>query len=111
MMRKPIFLLFVIAAALLGEAQVSNAQSPYSYPWCAILPGAGSASGGAMSQCPATTRVGSSAGQQCSASAATASRAHIKGSPRIGKASIARASPSCVSPQFDSCCENFCNPS
>jgi hypothetical protein len=49
MMRMPIIALFAIAAALLGETQISNAQSPYSYPWCAILPGAGSGSGGAMS--------------------------------------------------------------
>ena len=48
MMRMPIIALFVIAAALVGETQISNAQSPYSYPWCAILPGAGSGSGGAM---------------------------------------------------------------
>jgi hypothetical protein len=38
-MRMPIMALFAIAAALLGEAQVSNAQSPYSYPWCAISGG------------------------------------------------------------------------
>jgi hypothetical protein len=49
MTRKPIIVLFVVAAALLGETQISNAQSPYSYPWCAMLPGAGSGSGGAMS--------------------------------------------------------------
>jgi Protein of unknown function (DUF3551) len=49
MSRTPIVMLFVIAAGLLGETQVGNAQSTYSYPWCAILPGAGSASGGAMS--------------------------------------------------------------
>jgi len=50
MMRTPIIALFVIAAVLLGKAQTSNAQqSPYSYPWCAILPGAGSGSGGSMS--------------------------------------------------------------
>jgi hypothetical protein len=49
MMRMAIIAPFVVAAALLGEAQVGNAQSPYSYPWCAILPGAGSGSGGAMS--------------------------------------------------------------
>src|SRR5215468_6970544 len=49
MMRKAIVVLFVAAAALLGETQVSKAQSAYSYPWCAILPGAGSGSGGAMS--------------------------------------------------------------
>ena len=48
MTRMPIIVLFAIAAALLGETQISNAQSPYSYPWCAILPGAGSGSGGAM---------------------------------------------------------------
>jgi Protein of unknown function (DUF3551) len=47
--RKPIILFFLIAAALLGETQISNAQLSYSYPWCAILPGAGSGSGGAMS--------------------------------------------------------------
>src|SRR6266446_4691129 len=47
-MRMPIIALFVIAAALLGETQVSNAQSPYSYPWCAIYSG-GRGLGGAMS--------------------------------------------------------------
>ena len=35
-MRTPIIMLFVIAAALLGATQVSNAQSPYCYPWCAL---------------------------------------------------------------------------
>ena len=45
MMRMPIIALFAIAAALLGETQISNAQSSYSYAWCAILPGAGSGSG------------------------------------------------------------------
>lgn len=49
MSRTPIVMLFVIAAVLLGEMRISNAQSAYSYPWCAILPGAGSGSGGAMS--------------------------------------------------------------
>ena len=49
MMCMAIIALFVVAAALLGEMQVSNAQSAYSYRWCAILPGAGSGSGGAMS--------------------------------------------------------------
>jgi len=49
MMRMPIIALFAIAAALLDETQISNAQSSYSYAWCAILPGAGSGSGGAMS--------------------------------------------------------------
>jgi hypothetical protein len=48
MMRMPIIGLFVIAAALLAETRAGNAQSAYSYPWCAILPGAGSGSGGAM---------------------------------------------------------------
>jgi len=36
MTRKPIIVLLVVAAALLGETQVSNAQSPYSYPWCSL---------------------------------------------------------------------------
>jgi Protein of unknown function (DUF3551) len=36
-MRLPILVLFVIAAALLGEIQVSSAQSPTSYPWCARI--------------------------------------------------------------------------
>jgi hypothetical protein len=35
-MRMPIILLSVIAAALLGETQIGNAQSPYSYPWCSL---------------------------------------------------------------------------
>jgi Protein of unknown function (DUF3551) len=49
MTRNPIIVLFLAAAALLCATQVSKAQSPYSYPWCAILPGAGMGSGGAMS--------------------------------------------------------------
>jgi len=49
MMRLPIIALFVIAAALLGETKVSSAQSPYSYPWCAIYFGDSSGLGGAMS--------------------------------------------------------------
>jgi hypothetical protein len=36
MMCRLIIALFVIAAALLGETQFGNAQSPYSYPWCAL---------------------------------------------------------------------------
>ena len=37
MMRMSIIALCVIAAALLGETQVSNAQqSAYSYPWCSL---------------------------------------------------------------------------
>lgn len=36
MTRMPIIVLFVVAAALLGETQSSNAQSPYSYPWCSL---------------------------------------------------------------------------
>ena len=35
-MRMPIILLFIVAAALTVETQVSNAQSPYSYPWCSL---------------------------------------------------------------------------
>ena len=48
MTRKLIIVLFVVAAALVSETQVSKAQSPYSYPWCAIYLG-GSGSPGAMS--------------------------------------------------------------
>jgi hypothetical protein len=33
-MRSPILLLFLIAAALLGEIPATSAQSPTSYPWC-----------------------------------------------------------------------------
>jgi uncharacterized protein DUF3551 len=36
MMRMSIIVLFVFAAALLGETQISNAQSAYSYPWCSL---------------------------------------------------------------------------
>jgi Protein of unknown function (DUF3551) len=39
MTRVQIIVLFLIAAALLGETQASNAQSAYSYPWCAISGG------------------------------------------------------------------------
>jgi hypothetical protein len=49
MMRIPTIVLFVVAAALLGETQTSDAQSPYSYPWCAIYFGDGGTLGGAMS--------------------------------------------------------------
>jgi uncharacterized protein DUF3551 len=33
-MRLPIFLLFLVAAALFGDIQSASAQSAYSYPWC-----------------------------------------------------------------------------
>ena len=49
MSRTPIVTLFVIVAALLGETQISNAQSPSSYPWCAVYFGDSSGLGGAMS--------------------------------------------------------------
>jgi Protein of unknown function (DUF3551) len=49
MMRMPIITLFVIAAALLGATQISDAQSPYSYPWCAVPSGGDNSGGGAMS--------------------------------------------------------------
>jgi hypothetical protein len=49
MMHMPIVALFVIAAALLGETQASDAQSAYSYPWCAIYDGSSGGGGGAMS--------------------------------------------------------------
>ena len=61
MTRMPIIVFFVVAAALLGEMQISNAQSAYSYPWCAVYPGDNNGPGGAMScyytsweQCRAT---------------------------------------------------------
>jgi len=61
MTRTPIIVLFVVTAALVGGTQISNAQSPYSYPWCAIYPGDSNGPGGAMScyyasweQCRAT---------------------------------------------------------
>jgi hypothetical protein len=31
-----ILALFVIASTLTGGTQISNAQSPYSYPWCSL---------------------------------------------------------------------------
>jgi hypothetical protein len=34
-MRWPILSPFLIAVALLGGIQMTSAQSPYSYPWCA----------------------------------------------------------------------------
>ena len=49
MTRILIIALLAAAAASMCETQISNAQSAYSYPWCAILPGAGSGSGGALS--------------------------------------------------------------
>jgi Protein of unknown function (DUF3551) len=36
MTRMTIIVLFVVAAALLGETPASNAQSAYSYPWCLL---------------------------------------------------------------------------
>jgi hypothetical protein len=60
MTRKPMIVFFLIAAALLGETQIGNAQLTYSYPWCAIS-GGGDSGGGTMScyyrtleQCMAT---------------------------------------------------------
>jgi len=50
MTRVPIIVLFVVATALLGKTQTSNAQSAYSYPWCALYGGGSSGgAGGAMS--------------------------------------------------------------
>jgi hypothetical protein len=61
MTRMLIIVLFVVAAALLGETQSSNAQSAYSYPWCAVYLSGGNIGGGARScyytswkQCMAT---------------------------------------------------------
>jgi Protein of unknown function (DUF3551) len=55
MMRMPIIVLLIIAAALLGKTQVSSAQSPYSYPWCAIYFSGGNFGGGSRS-CYYTSR-------------------------------------------------------
>jgi len=49
MVRIAIIVLFVVAAVLLGETLPGNAQSPYSYPWCAIYFGGNNGIGGAMS--------------------------------------------------------------
>ena len=50
MTRTLIIALFVIAAALLAETRAGNAQSAYSYPWCALYGGGSSeGAGGAMS--------------------------------------------------------------
>src|SRR5258707_6228889 len=61
MMRMPIIVLLIIAAALLGKTQVSSAQSAYSYPWCAIYFSGGNTAGGFLccyytkwGQCSAT---------------------------------------------------------
>jgi hypothetical protein len=60
MTRKPIIVLFLIAAALLGETQIGNAQSPYSYRWCSISSGGVAGGGGrscyyeTLQQCMAT---------------------------------------------------------
>jgi hypothetical protein len=61
MTRMLIIVLFVVAAALVGATQSSNAQSAYSYPWCAVYSSGGSVGGGARScyytswkQCMAT---------------------------------------------------------
>lgn len=50
-MRMPVIALFVVAASLLGETQISNAQSPYSYPWCAVYWGGRGGSGGGARSC------------------------------------------------------------
>jgi hypothetical protein len=49
MTRVPIIALFAIGLAFLGQTRVSNAQSPYSYPWCAIYFSGGNFGGGSMS--------------------------------------------------------------
>jgi Protein of unknown function (DUF3551) len=36
MVRMLTIALFVVAAGLLGEMQLGNAQSAYSYPWCSL---------------------------------------------------------------------------
>jgi hypothetical protein len=80
MTRMSIIALFVIAVALLGETQFSNAQSPESYPWCGIR----FTTDGSSQSCYYTSR------EQCmatmfGAAGGLASRAHI----------IARSRQSC----------------
>src|SRR5215471_10828735 len=70
MTRMPISALFVVAAALMGETQVSNAQSAYSYPWCSL----GGTRGSNALSCYFTSWEQC---QQCPASAAFASQARI----------------------------------
>jgi hypothetical protein len=48
-MRGLVIMLVAFAAALLGYTQAGNAQSPHSYPWCAIMSGGDNSGGGAMS--------------------------------------------------------------
>ena len=45
---RPISVLFLMGAALLGETQTGSAQSPYAYPWCAL---SGRDSGGGSMSC------------------------------------------------------------
>jgi len=51
MIRISIIALLVIATALLSETRASNAQSAYSYPWCAIYGGGNSGGGGGVTSC------------------------------------------------------------
>jgi len=51
MTRMLIIALFVIAAALLAETRAGNAQSAYSYPWCALYGGDSSGGGGGAMSC------------------------------------------------------------
>ncbi len=60
-MRTPIIASLAIAAALMGGTQAGKAQSPYSYPWCAVYYDGTGLGGGARScyytswqQCMAT---------------------------------------------------------
>jgi Protein of unknown function (DUF3551) len=48
-MIRMLIIAFFVVTALLGETRVSPAQSPYSYPWCAIYGGGDNSGGGAMS--------------------------------------------------------------
>jgi hypothetical protein len=55
MTRIPIIAFLVIAAALLAETRAGNAQSPYSYPWCAVYGGGSSGGAGGAMSCYYTT--------------------------------------------------------
>ncbi len=60
-MRLPILLLFIVAAPLLAEPQVTLAQGAFSYPWCSIESRGGGPGGrktcayDSWEQCMATT--------------------------------------------------------
>jgi len=89
----PIIVLFVVATALLGETQVSKAQSAYSYPWCAI---SGGKDAGSMTcyyttwqQCMTTQGIGGN----CIESPYYHAQATTAAAPFVGEATPSPARP------------------